>query len=226
MRLIGVLGVLCFAAAPALAGPVTYTFDVTSGSLTLEIQDVGSTTAQMGGNFVMTIYQSDCHIGASDSFLLEGCSLTNTTPALLSIAGVITANVGEGSARLTDFMQPEPSHIEAGGTSVANTDAYLEATVFVSGLTNITFETGTSAGELLPLDFLITTSVSRSDIATASLGLVFGYEIETGLDVLPVITLDLIFTVEGTAHVVPDPALGGLTALGLGGAGAWLRRRR
>ena len=45
-------------------------------------------------------------------------------------------------------------------------------------------------------------------------------------DISMTITLDLIFSVEGTAHVVPDPALGGLTALGLGGAGAWLRRRR
>ena len=65
----------------------------------------------------------------------------------------------------------------------------------------------------------------RSDVMAANIGLSFPYEI--GIAELSItLTLDLIVDVTGTAHVVPDPALGGLTALGLGGAGAWLRRRR
>ena len=225
MRLIGVLGVLCFAAAPAVAGPVTYTFDVTAGSMILALEGAGSTHTGMAGDFVVTIYQSDCHIGESDTFILDGCFLYNTDQAALSIAGLATANIQVMSARLTDFMQPDPGHIGPGGMGLAMTDAYLEATVLVTGAFSTTFETATSAGILLPLDMIITTSAYRSDIIVAGLNLVFGYAVGIP-DISMTITLDLIFMVEGTAHVVPDPALGGLTALGLGGAGAWLRRRR
>ncbi len=37
--------------------------------------------------------------------------------------------------------------------------------------------------------------------------------------------LNAYIHIEGTAHAVPDPTLGGLVALGVGGAGFWLRRR-
>jgi MYXO-CTERM domain-containing protein len=74
-------------------------------------------------------------------------------------------------------------------------------------------------------DVAITTSANVSDIATASIAINFPYEIGIA-DISITLTLDLIVNVTGTAHVAPDPALGGLTALGLGGAGAWLRRRR
>jgi MYXO-CTERM domain-containing protein len=100
----------------------------------------------------------------------------------------------------------------------------VEATVFVTGLTTTTFSTKTWAKSLLPFMFGITTSVTRSEIAMAHLSGVFGYQVGIS-DIGLTITLDLIVNVEGTAHVVPDPALGGLTAMGLAGAGAWLRRR-
>lgn len=225
MRLIGVLGVLCFAAAPVMAGPVLYEFDVCAGYIELGIIGQGSTAGTLGGTFSITVYQSDCHVGESDTFILEGANLQNLTPMALGIAGIATANVDIMSARITDFMQPEPSHIGPGGVGIAETDAYLEATVLVSGAFTTTFITGTSAGQLLPLMVTFNTSAERSDCLIANIDFVFGYEVGIP-DIGLTITLDLVFQAEGTAHVVPDPALGGLTALGLGGAGAWLRRRR
>jgi hypothetical protein len=224
MRLIGVLGVLCFAAAPVLGGPVAYTFDVVAGGVDLN-SSIGSTSSGMDGTFAVTIYQSDCHIGESDTFILENAYLYNTDTLQLVLAGVATASLHMNSARFMDFAPAEPGHIGPGGQSVVPTDVYVEVTAIVTGAFNTTFDTATWAGTLLPFDVGITTSVERSDVVTASLALFFPYEIGIP-DISQTITLDLIVDVVGTAHVVPDPALGGLTALGLGGAGAWLRRRR
>jgi hypothetical protein len=44
-------------------------------------------------------------------------------------------------------------------------------------------------------------------------------------EVSQTITLDLILDIEGTVHYMPDPSVGGLTALGLMGGAMWLRRR-
>jgi hypothetical protein len=111
-----------------------------------------------------------------------------------------------------------------GGVQVAPTDVYVEATVLVTGAMTTTYSTKTWAGMLLPFNFLITTSVMRSDIVTAGLSGTFFYVVPIP-EISMTISLDLIVNVEGTAHVVPDPALGGLTAMGLAGAGVWLRRR-
>jgi hypothetical protein len=224
MRLLGILGALCFIAAPALAGPVAYTFNVTAGSVQLNVSGQGSTGGGLAGTFGVVIYQSDCHIGASDTFILDHAGLVNTSTLKLSLAGLATANLAIQSARFLDFAPAAPGHIPPGGVTVAPTDVYVEATVIVTGLTTTTFSTKTWAGTTLPFSFAITTSVTRSEIAVAGLSGVFGYEVGIS-DVGLTITLDLIVNVEGTAHVVPDPALGGLTAMGLAGAGAWLRRR-
>ncbi len=225
MRLAGALSVLFFATAPALADPTTYTFGVTQGSLSLQLRGGDSTVGEMGGTFAVTIYQSDGHIGESDSFILEDCYLQNTSQMVLSLLDLATANVAVGSARLLDFFPEGPVHIGTGGAAVADTDILLEATVIVTGPFSLTFETRASAGSFLPLDVAISTSAARSDVVAANLGLLFGYEVGiTEFDMT--VTLDFVFTMEGTAHAVPDPALGGVTAMGLGGAGAWLRRGR
>jgi hypothetical protein len=208
-----------------MAGPVLYEFDVVGGAMWLNIEGVGSTYTGMAGTFGIIIYQSDCHIGESDTFIVDGSWIANTDPTKLVLAGIATANIRAMSARIMDFA-PEVGHIPpGGGPTMVMTDAYMEATVLVSGAFTTTFTTATWAGIPLPLTVYISTSGERSDIVTAEIGIVFPYEIgvsEIGIT----LTLDLIVTVVGTAHVVPDPALGGLTALGLGGAGAWLRRRR
>jgi hypothetical protein len=208
-----------------MGSAVLYTFDVTDGYLTLNVQGVGSTTAALGGTFSMTIYQSDGHIGVSDSVLLQGSNLRNTGGVELSILSLVTANVGPESARILDFLPVGPAHIGPGGVTAIETDAYLEATISITGVISTLFATATTAGDTLPFDMIISTSVTQSDTATATIDILFPYEIGIS-DISQTLTLDLVVHLEGTTHVVPDPALGGLTALGLGGAGAWLRRRR
>lgn len=221
MRLACAIGVLCLMAAPVMAGPVTYTFDVTQGIVDLE-STVGNTAAGMGGTFAVTIYQSDCHIGESDTIIMADAGLVNSSSLVLSIAGLATATLDPGSARFLDFAQAAPAHIGPGGIATLDSDLYVEITAVVTGAFNTTFSTSTWAGTLLPFTLAITTSVERSDIVSATLGLAFPYEIGIP-DLVMTITLDLITSVEGTAHVVPDPAFGGLTAMGLVGAAAWRR---
>jgi hypothetical protein len=212
-------------AAPVTAGPVQYDFDVVAGDIVIAIEGAGSTNGLLGGAFGITIYQSDCHIGESDTFIMAAANLANTTPVALGIGGIATANVDILSARFVDFMPDGPDHIGPGGVSAVDTDVAVEVTAIVTGAFETQFQTATSAGQLLPFGIIFTTSVERSDIVIAAINFTYGWVIGIP-DISLTITLDLIVHAEGTAHVVPDPALGGLTALGLGGAGAWLRRRR
>lgn len=226
MKLTGILGVLCLVAAPVMGNAVTYTFNSTSGGVTLSLVGQGSTSGGLTGTFAVTIFQSNGHVGASDTFLLENAGLTNTSTLKLGLAGLATATLNPNGARFLDFSPAGASHI--GGNlipAVQNTDVYVEVTAFVTGLLTTTLQTKVWANSLLPFQLAFTTSGRESDIIIGRLGGTFGYQIGV-TDVSLTLTLDLIVNIEGTAHVVPDPALGGLTALGLGGAGAWLRRRR
>jgi hypothetical protein len=192
----------------------------------MNIAGQGSTAAGLAGTWSTVIYQSNGHIGASDTFVLggAGASLVNTGTMKLSLAGLATATLNVQSARFLDFAA-QPGHIAGGMVpSLAPTDVYVEATVFVTGLTTTTFSTKTWAKTLLPFLAMFQTSAHESDIVLAAVGGTFGYEVGIS-DIGLTITLDLIVNIEGTAHAVPDPALGGLTAMGLAGAGAWLRRR-
>ena len=230
MRSASALCILCVAAAPTFGDPVTYSFDVISGSLTMDVSPDGiaspdPATVAMGGTFGVTIYQSNGHIGESDTFLLEDCGLYNTEAAEICLMGMVTAYLDPGSAQFLDFAPDGPGHIGPGGTAHADTDVFLDMYLYVPGVSMGWYETETWAGELLPFDLTFTTSVGGSDVLIVTLGGTWAFEIGVG-DITQTITLDLIVDVVGTAHVVPDPALGGLSALGLIGAGAWLRRRR
>jgi hypothetical protein len=108
---------------------------------------------------------------------------------------------------------------------LANTDVYAESTFFVTGLTITTFSTKRWANTLLPFHMTFTSSAGVSDVVTVSLAGTYHYSVGMS-DIGLTMTLDLVVSAEGTAHVVPDPALGGLTVMGLGGAGAWIRLRR
>jgi len=224
MRMVGVLGVLVFLAAPAMAGPVTYVFDVVGGGIDLETT-LGNGSSGVAGTFAVIIYQSDCHIGESDTVLLADANMTNTDGMQIGIPAVATVYLQPASATFLDFEQPEAAHIDPNGMANIETDIYVEVTAIVTGAFNTTFSTKTWADTLLPFTLTVNTSVMRSDALTANLTILFPYEIGIG-DISQTVTLDLIVDVTGTAHVVPDPAFGGLTALGLGAAGAWLRRRR
>ncbi len=225
MRILIAVAVLFLAAGPVLAGAVTYTFDVTSGLVSIVNWGQYSDTSGMVGTFALTVCQSDCHIGESDTFILEDCSLYNSyyVGASLALWGMTAY---PGSIRLLDFEPECPSHIGPGGQGASDADAYLDLTMYLmtkcSCLSVITTSGWMEMDAPLGLD--ISTSVTRSDVATAALAFTFTREYSFP-DVPWPFTLDLVFSVEGTAHVVPDPVLSGLTALGLGGAGAWLRRR-
>jgi len=228
MRLIGLLGVLCVAVAPAMGSEVLYTFDITVGSLTVDTTPNGiatpdPVTVDLGGTFSALISQSNGHIGDSDTITLGDANLANVDPIVISLAGLATASIQAGSAQFVGFSQPVPAHI-MGGAGTLESDANFNATIFVTGLLTTTFSTSAPAGTLLPFDFAISTSVSESDVVQIALSGIFNYEIGVS-DISQTLTLDLIIDIVGTAHVVPDPAFGGLTALGLAGAGAWLRRR-
>ena len=224
MRLIGTLGVLCLMATPVMGGPAEMVFDVTAGHIDLVLIGAGSTESGMVGTFSLLVDASDGHIGVSDAVTITDGEWLSTSTLVLSIGGLATATVFPASARVSDFMQPVPGHIGPGGIALLETDAYLDATVIVTGAFSTTFQTSTNAGTLLPLLAIIQTSVGASDIIIASVAFSFGYEVGIP-DLGMTITLDLIMNIEGTAHV-PDPSLGGLTALGLAGAGTWLRNRR
>jgi len=234
MRLLGILGALCILATPVLGNIVSYTFNTTAGSVMMNIAGQASTSAGMAGTFGIVIDQSmpppwgpgQKEIVVSDYFLLDHSYLINTSTMKLSLAGLATAQLQVQSARFLDFAPADWTHIGPTGGGITNTDVYVEATVFVTGLTTTTFSTKTWAKSLLP--FMVQFApipAYESDILLAMISGTFGYQIGIS-DISLTITLDLVVNVEGTTHVVPDPALGGLTAMGLAGAGAWLRRRR
>jgi len=201
-----------------MGAPVTYTFNSTAGGVVLNLAGQGSTSGGMAGTFAITIDD------VAGTFLLENAGISNTSTLKLSLAGLATATLNSVSARFLDFA-PAGAGTITGGPVVSPTDVYLEVTAFVTGLLTTTLQTQIWANSLLPFTLSINGLGGSSSIITAALGGTFGYQIGV-TDVSLTLTLDLILNIEGTAHVVPDPALGGLTALGLGGAGAWLRRRR
>jgi len=205
-------------------------FDIVAGSLTVDVSPDGvaspdPVTVNMAGTFGMTIYASDGHIGESDTFILTHSGMTNSETVEVVLMGLATAFIPGGGAEFVDFAPAAPGHIGPGGVSVIETDVYVEVIAVVTGILNTTLDTKTWAGTPLPFLVSVSTSGTFTDVVTVNIHGTFGYEIGVTA-ITQTITLDLIVDVVGTAHVVPDPALGGFTALGLAGAGAWLRRRR
>lgn len=178
-----------------------------------------------GGTFAMTIYQSDGHIGASDTFVLEDCDLSNTTSVWFSLSGIARGGFSPGDIRLSDFEQPTEGHIGSGGDSSVLSDVYFQGSLAITGALTTTWTTTGWAGELQPVGLSFSTSASASE--TLAVFLTAGYAWEHGIpDISQTVTLDIVIDVIGTAHLVPDPSLVGVAALGIGGASAWLQRRR
>ncbi len=233
IRSIGVLGVLCLAVLPAFGDPVDYTFDVIrkDSDIVLTFQAGGSTIMSANGTFTATIYQSDGHIGSSDTLLLTGLDIANTeTGTATTGLGLLTGNLDLGDLRLTDFVEDAnyPAHIGEGGTFTVYAGVAAEMTILLTGIAYTTVTGATSGSELLEIDGTITTSGETSDTITVTLDFVVSsVPVQIPFANAPVTTyVDLDVHLEATAHHTPDPALGGLVALALGGAGAWLRRRR
>ncbi len=240
MRWISVLGVLCFAVVPAFGHVVEYTFNLdpnySRSYIEVTIQGEGSTDMDLAGSFCATINQSDGHIGSSDTFALgcatgSGANITNTTGGEIDVlGGFLTASVGAGDLRLVAFDANYPTggiHIGEGGEFSHSSGAHIEAsvTVVVYGLINTTITTAI-ASEVVAISGTISTSVYESDTILLNINaLAADLPIEV-TELATTFYLDLEVHLEGTAHMTPDPVLGGLIALGLGGAGTWLRRRR
>jgi hypothetical protein len=203
-------------------------FDVTGGSITMRVipPTIGNpptVSTGMVGTFSLTVDSLDGHIGESDSVSIDGVDLTNTGTMQTVLISVATANILAGSVHFTDFTTLAPGHIGPGGVANPTGGAYLEATILVVGALATTFSTATwTPPEAATV--LITTSAMASENVTAALQFHFAYPIGVS-EMGATLTLDFVVDVVGTAHV-PEPALGSLVALGLGGAGAWLRRRR
>jgi len=229
MRSLTFAGVLCVVAAPGLGDPVTYTFDVTSGSVSVDTTPDGlmypdPATAGQDGTFCLTVYQSNGHIGESDTFVLADCDVYNTESLVMGLQNILTVHVYPSSAHILDFAPAAAGHLGPGGQASVGTDVYVDAFVIITGLMDSWLMTRCWAGELSDFDVTLTTSASQSDVLQASIHGTFGYEI--GFTATSeTLTFDLVVDTVGTAHVVPDPALGGLTALGLSLSGVWLRRR-
>jgi len=231
MRTIVALGVLSVAVVPALGDAVLYTFDVTSGTATVDMSPDGvmipdPVTVSQDGTFAITIYQSNGHIGESDTFMLEDCDIYNTDALSVAVLDLMTANLQPSSGHLLDFAPLAPGHIGPGGQGVVSADVRMDFFVIITGLIDEWWQTVVWAGQ--PGDFLLTLTTSgiQSDVLEASLHGTYAYTLPmTTTAGKQTMTLDITIDIVGTAHVVPDPALGGLTALGLGIAGVWLRRR-
>ncbi len=230
MKATVLMGVLCSAAAPAMGAAWAIDFDIVAGSFAVDVSPDGAVqpdpvTVNADGTFGMMIYASDNHIGQSDTFILTDSDICNSEEVEMMLMGLATVKIRPGSARFQDFAPVVPGHISPGGSDTIQTDAYLEALILVVGTLNTTLDTKTWAGEALDFTVSVNTSANISDSITVNIRGTFGYEIGVTA-VTQTLTFDLIVDVVGTAHVVPDPALGGVTALGLGAAGTWLRRRR
>jgi hypothetical protein len=226
MRLRYVIAVTWMSVPVAMAEPVLYTFSATGGSITLNIAGDASSSQPVAGTFALRIYQEGGHVGAEDTFVMEDCALTNTGSLNFNLAGLATGSAfPAGGIRFLDFAPDGFGIIRPGGQSRVSTDVYLEATTFLSGLTVTTFSTAAWAGTLRTFNLTFGTSPVATDVLTTRLAGTYGWMLplsEFGLTV----TVDFILSVEGTAHVVPDPSLSGVVVLGLAGAGGCLRRRR
>jgi MYXO-CTERM domain-containing protein len=143
---------------------------------------------------------------------------------LWPLGGLLTAHIAAGSLSILDFAPAGPATVGPGGLTTVNTDVYADAVVVLTNYsTEIVWQGGNWAGALLPFDVGFTTSVSASDVVTGTLAGTALWRTDVSGTTF---TFEVILDVEGTAHVVPDPSLGGLIMMALGGAGAWLRRRR
>ncbi len=231
IRSIGVLGVLCLAVVPSFGDPVEYTFDVISQDsyIGLTIQDCGSTIMSTTGLLTVSIYQSDGHIESSDTLLLTDLDIDNTETGKVGVGLFWTANIDIGDLWLLEFIEDAnyPAHIGEGGTFTADAGVVGVVILRVTGYSSTTLVAYVSSGWLSGVDGAITTSGETSDTIAMTLDFwVTSIPVEWTLAVTTTLWIDLDVHLEATAHQTPDPALGGLIALGLGGAGTWLRRRR
>ncbi len=203
------------------ATPTHYTFDAVSGQVTLTIPGYAAKTSAVDGTYAIAIEQQDGHFGTGDTFLPEESGLFNTQTMSWYFAGLTTATISPGSLRFLDFAPTGSGRIA--DDLVVDSDMYAEVTI-THTLLMPPFTAKQWAGQIVPITYAFSTSAANSGTISSSFNEAFRYVMGVS-DLGLTITIDIALSVQGTAHAVPDPSLGGLVALGLGGAGAWLRRR-
>ncbi len=227
MRSAVYVGVVALLAVPALADPTMYTFEVTTGEFTIDVAPQGLVTPDpvtfpVGGTFMVAIWDNGDGVGASDTFMLGSANIHNVEEEVLTLwGGVGTATFPPTSATIVEFAPESPGHIGAGGIGTIDTNVHARATVSVTGAWRPGVWSQDTWGldvETFEVDFTIENGVPTG----VALGGSFNYNYM--FDTEPFGDFGHEVQIQGT--IVPDPALVGLTALGVGGGGAWLRRRR
>ncbi len=232
MKTLVMVVVLSALVVPAAAEPVTYTYQVTSGTITVHVEpndvvDPNPLVGPIGGTFSVTFYDDDGSIGESDTFVLAGADLWNAQNETADVyvfgcTGYLSAEVG--GLHISEFSTVTPGHLASDGTGSVETDVYGGGTFYAN--VRYLYVGWVAAGawsdevETYCLDFDFIDGVPVSVSMTGG----FTYELVI-LDILgpgP----DFGQDVEIGAVLVPEPAVCGCLTLLIGVAGARLRRRR
>ena len=233
MRLTSFVIVLSLLVAPVAADPVTYTYEVTSGTLTLDVEpnelvEPDPVIMDMGGTFAVTFYDDNGQIGLSDTFVLTEADLYNTEEVvvalhLFTLTGTITAS--PGGLYISDFSAVTAGHLAADGTGTTETDVYGGGILYID-LPGVyvgwgSDETWSDDVETYDLAFDIVDGVPQS--VTMDGGFTYEYELPPSIgDAGPVFGQGVVIQ----ATLIPEPVLSGLLVLTLAGLGGRLSRRR
>jgi hypothetical protein len=230
MRAAIVLGVLCVAGAPALAGPATYVYQVTSGTCTLDVEPNGLVSPDPvvipgGGTFAVTIDDASDGVGESDTFVLSSASLYNSEQVVVDVnlygfTGTLTAPAG--NLYISAFSSVTAGHIGSEGSGTTQTDVYGGGSWYavLPGVYTgwISDETWSKNTEAWTVSFGIVDGVPE----TVTVQGAFTYEY----------TLPLLGDqptmgqgMEFQAVLIPEPTTCGLLTLGLATLAARRRRR-
>jgi hypothetical protein len=229
VRSLYMIAVVCLILPPAYAGMATYTYEVTSGTLTLDVEPNGLVSPDpvnivFGGTFSVTFDSDDGSIGESDTFILQDAGLHNTEQITVDVfmflfSGTITAPVG--GLYITDFAPVAWGHLDADGIGSLQTDVYGGGHIYIN-LPGIyvgwgTENTWSEQVETYDLDFEI---VDGLPVAVTMVG-AFTY-----LYYIPDIGGGPEFGqgVEIHAQLIPEPTVVGLVVLAWGGAVRFRRR--
>jgi len=227
------VGVVCLAALPVLAGPVTYTFEVTSGAFSIDILPDNFVTPDpvdvpLAGTFAITVYDDDGQLGSGDTFTLGGANIYNAEERVFAFVGYSgTATFPVGGAKIVEFDTDTPGEIFDGPIGTIDPDVHVVADLIVAGITE--------PWRSWMNGYWYYETWSRLDVETFTIT----FEVEQGIPVG--VTLDGEFTytytlggldlgefsqgVQLQGMIVPEPGSAGLVALAVAAAATALRRR-
>ncbi len=229
MRSIAAIAVVLLAVSPVLGDAITYTYQVTSGTLTLDVEPndlvvPDPVTMAGGGTFAVTFYSDDDEIGESDTFVIQSAALSNAESVSVDVlllgspAGTITAQ--PGGLYISQFSVVTPGHLDADGIGSTLTDVFGggNVDVYIPGLYvgPASDNSWSVQPETYDLDFDIVGGLPVS--VTMDGTFTYEYTIPGMLGEGP----EFGHGVEMNAILIPEPGTVGLLFLGMA---ALLRRR-